>query len=77
MREQNAATDNPLVFPETNEVISGGNFHGQPVALAADKLAAAVTNLASLSERRVENLVNPDLSGLPGFLTPHPGLEPG
>jgi histidine ammonia-lyase len=76
-RELNAGTDNPLVFPDTNEVISGGNFHGQPVALAADTLAAAVTNLASISERRTENLVNPDLSGLPGFLTPHPGLNSG
>jgi histidine ammonia-lyase len=75
--EMNAATDNPLVFADTNEVISGGNFHGQPVSLAADLLAAAVTNLGSISERRVENLVNPDLSGLPGFLTPHPGLNSG
>jgi histidine ammonia-lyase len=75
--EMNAATDNPLVFADTNEVISGGNFHGQPVALAADLLAAAVTDLASIAERRVENLVNPDLSGLPGFLTPHPGLNSG
>jgi len=75
--ELNAATDNPLVFPDTGEVISGGNFHGQPVALAADLLAAAVTDLGSICERRVENLVNPDLSGLPGFLTPHPGLNSG
>jgi histidine ammonia-lyase len=75
--EMNAATDNPLVFAESNEVISGGNFHGQPVALAADMLAAAVTDLSSICERRVENLVNPDLSGLPGFLTPHPGLHSG
>jgi histidine ammonia-lyase len=75
--EMNAATDNPLVFADTNEVISGGNFHGQPIALAADTLAAAVANLSSISERRVENLVNPDLSGLPGFLTPHPGLNSG
>jgi histidine ammonia-lyase len=75
--EMNAATDNPLVFPDTNEVISGGNFHGQPIALAADTLAAAVTTLSSISERRVENLVNPDLSGLPGFLTPQPGLNSG
>ena len=75
--EMNAATDNPLVFAETGEVISGGNFHGQPVALAADHVAAAVTDLASITERRVENLVNPDLSGLPGFLTPHPGLNSG
>jgi histidine ammonia-lyase len=76
-REMNAATDNPLVFADTNEVISGGNFHAQPIALAADLLAAAVTDLSSISERRVENLVNPDLSGLPGFLSPHPGLNTG
>src|SRR5262249_27047570 len=75
--EMNSATDNPLVFEETDEVISGGNFHGQPIALAADHLAAAVTDLSSICERRVENLVNPDLSGLPGFLTPHPGLNSG
>jgi histidine ammonia-lyase len=76
-REMNSATDNPLVFTDTREVISGGNFHGQPLALAADVLAAAAADLASISERRVENLVNPDLSGLPGFLTPHPGLNSG
>jgi len=75
--EMNSATDNPLVFADTNEVISGGNFHAQPVAQAADLLAAAIADLASISERRVENLVNPDLSGLPGFLTPHPGLNSG
>jgi histidine ammonia-lyase len=75
--DMNAATDNPLVFADTSEVISGGNFHGQPLALAADLLAAAVTDLSSISERRVENLVNPDLSGLPGFLTPQPGLNSG
>jgi histidine ammonia-lyase len=75
--EMNSATDNPLVFPDTGEVISGGNFHAQPIALAADYLAAAVADLSSISERRVENLVNPDLSGLPGFLTPHPGLNSG
>jgi histidine ammonia-lyase len=75
--EMNAATDNPLVFSQTGEVISGGNFHGQPIALAADLLAAAITDLGSICERRVENLVNPDLSGLPGFLTPHPGLNSG
>jgi histidine ammonia-lyase len=75
--EMNAATDNPLVFAETGEVISGGNFHGQPIAQAADLLAAAATDLSSISERRIENLVNPDLSGLPGFLTPHAGLNSG
>jgi histidine ammonia-lyase len=76
-REMNAATDNPLVFADTAEVISGGNFHAQPIALASDLLCAAVADLSSISERRVENLVNPDLSGLPGFLTPHPGLNSG
>jgi histidine ammonia-lyase len=76
-REMNAATDNPLVFVDTGEVLSGGNFHAQPIALAADFLAAAVADLSSISERRVENLVNPDLSGLPGFLTPYPGLCSG
>jgi histidine ammonia-lyase len=75
--ELNAATDNPLVFADTEEVVSGGNFHGQPVSLAADLLAAAVANLSSISERRIENLVNPDLSGLPSFLTPLPGLNSG
>jgi histidine ammonia-lyase len=75
--DMNSATDNPLVFADTGEVISGGNFHGQPLSLAADLVAAAVTDLSSISERRVENLVNPDLSGLPGFLTPHPGLNSG
>ncbi|MHB1423345.1 MAG: histidine ammonia-lyase [Gemmataceae bacterium] len=76
-REMNSATDNPLVFAESGEILSGGNFHAQPIALAADVLCAAVTDLGSISERRVENLVNPDLSGLPGFLTPHPGLNSG
>jgi histidine ammonia-lyase len=76
-REMNSATDNPLVFPDTGEVVSGGNFHAQPIALAADLLCAAITDLGSISERRVENLVNPDLSGLPGFLTPQPGLNSG
>jgi histidine ammonia-lyase len=76
-REMNSATDNPLVFSDSSEVISGGNFHAQPVSLAADILSAAAADMASISERRVENLVNPDLSGLPGFLTPHPGLNSG
>jgi histidine ammonia-lyase len=75
--EMNSATDNPLVFPDEGEVLSGGNFHAQPIGLASDLLAAAVTDLASICERRVENLVNPDLSGLVGFLTPHPGLNSG
>jgi histidine ammonia-lyase len=76
-RELNAATDNPLVFPDTGEVLSGGNFHAQPIGQCADLVALALADLASISERRVENLVNPDLSGLPGFLTPHPGLNSG
>jgi histidine ammonia-lyase len=75
--EMNSATDNPLVFADTAEVISGGNFHAQPIALAADLVCAALADLSSICERRVENLVNPDLSGLPGFLTPHPGLNSG
>jgi histidine ammonia-lyase len=76
-RELNAATDNPLVFPDTDEVLSGGNFHAQPIAQVADLLCAGMADLSSITERRVENLVNPDLSGLPGFLTPHPGLCSG
>ncbi len=75
--ELNASTDNPLVFPE-GDVLSGGNFHGQPVAQALDVLAIGLTTLQALAERRVERLVNPDLSqGLPAFLTPNPGLRSG
>ncbi|HVX88922.1 MAG TPA: histidine ammonia-lyase [Gemmatimonadales bacterium] len=75
--ELNASTDNPLVF-ENGEVLSGGNFHGQPVAQALDFLAIALTTLQALAERRVERLVNPDLSqGLPAFLTNDPGLHSG
>jgi histidine ammonia-lyase len=75
--ELNASTDNPLVF-ETGEVLSGGNFHGQPVAQALDFLAIALTTLQAIAERRVERLVNPDLSqGLPAFLTADPGLSSG
>ena len=76
-REMNAATDNPLVFAESEEVISGGNFHAQPIGQVADLLSLSLADLSSISERRVENLVNPDLSGLPGFLTPRPGLCSG
>ena len=75
--EMNAATDNPMVFAETDEIISGGNFHGAPVALAADLLVMAVAQLATISERRSERLVNPTLSGLPAFLTRHGGLQSG
>lgn len=75
--ELNASTDNPLVFPN-GDVLSGGNFHGQPVAQALDVLALTLTTLQALSERRVERLVNPDLSqGLPAFLTADPGLSSG
>lgn len=76
-RECNSVTDNPLLFSESGEVISGGNFHGQPLALAADFLAIAVAELANISERRTERLVNPQLSGLPAFLTPYGGLHSG
>lgn len=75
--ELNSATDNPLVFPETGEVISGGNFHGEPLALALDYAAMAVAELASISERRIERLVNPDLSGLPAFLIRDAGTNSG
>ncbi len=67
-RELNAATDNPLVFPEDGSVVAGGNFHGAPIALAADVLAISLVDVASISERRIERLVNPDLSELPPFL---------
>src|SRR5213594_3304769 len=74
--ELNAATDNPLVFGD--EVLSGGNFHGQPIALALDVIAIALTTLAGLAERRLERVVNPDLSsGLPAFLARDPGVESG
>jgi histidine ammonia-lyase len=76
-REVNSATDNPLLFPDVGEVISGGNFHGQYPALALDVLAMAVAELGSVSERRIEQLVNPTLSGLPPFLAPNPGLDSG
>ncbi|HEY0407568.1 MAG TPA: histidine ammonia-lyase [Pyrinomonadaceae bacterium] len=76
--ETGSATDNPLVFPESEEVLSGGNFHGAPLALAFDYAALALTDLASISERRIERLVNPDMSeGLPAFLTAHPGMSSG
>src|SRR5215470_9039462 len=76
-RELNAATDNPLVF-ESGDVLSGGNFHGQSVAMALDFLAIALTNLATISERRIDRLVNPDLNqGLPPFLTRDAGVNSG
>jgi histidine ammonia-lyase len=76
--ESASATDNPLVFAETKDVLSGGNFHGAPLALALDYAAIAVTDLMSISERRTDRLVNPDSSeGLPPFLTPHAGTHSG
>ena len=77
MREVNSSTDNPLVFPEQGDILSGGNFHGAPIAYAADFLGIVLTDLANISERRIERLVNPDLSGLPAFLSPQEGLQSG
>ena len=79
-RELGAVTDNPLIFPEDGDVLSGGNFHGQPLALALDTMALAVAQLASFSERRIYNLMGPhdwDANGAPLFLTPNPGLNSG
>src|SRR5207248_882730 len=79
-RELDAVTDNPLVFPEDGDVLSGGNFHGQPLALALDMLAIALTQLASFAERRIYLLLGPndwDEGGAPLFLTPNPGLNSG
>jgi histidine ammonia-lyase len=76
--ESGSATDNPLVFAESGDVLSGGNFHGAPLALALDYAAIAITDLMSISERRTDRLVNPDLSeGLPPFLSPHAGTHSG
>jgi histidine ammonia-lyase len=75
--EMNAATDNPMVFAETGEMLSGGNFHGEPVAIASDVMAIAVAELGAISERRIERLVNPALSDLPAFLAREGGVESG
>mgnify|MGYP000865331721 CR=1 FL=1 len=75
--EINSVTDNPIVFPDTREVVSAGQFHGQPLSIPLDYLTIALTTLANVSERRIEQLVNPDLSHLPAFLTPKPGLNSG
>jgi histidine ammonia-lyase len=75
--ESNAATDNPMVFAEQDELVSGGNFHGAPIAMAADLLAIAIAQLATISERRTERLVNPALSDLPAFLTDQGGVQSG
>ena len=76
-REINAVTDNPLIFREDRSGISGGNFHGQPMALSFDFLKIAESELADVSERRIERLVNPAYSGLPAFLTPNGGVNSG
>ena len=75
--EANAATDNPMVFAADAEIVSGGNFHGAPIAIAADLQAIALAQLATISERRSDRLVNPALSELPAFLTPRSGLQSG
>lgn len=75
--EMNSATGNPLIFPDTGEFLLGGNFHGQPLALSLDALTMAMAELANISERRIERLVNPKLSGLPAFLVADGGLNSG
>lgn len=77
MIESNSSTDNPLVFPDTNEILSGGNFHGEPVAMVLDYLAIAIAEIASIAERRIDKLVNPHMSGLPAFLVKDSGLNSG
>ncbi|MEQ8370431.1 MAG: histidine ammonia-lyase [Alphaproteobacteria bacterium] len=76
-REANAVTDNPLVFADTGEILSGGNFHAEPVALAADALAVAVAEIGALAERRIALLIDANFSGLPAFLVASPGLNSG
>lgn len=76
-REIDSVTDNPLVFADDGDVISGGNFHAEPIALVFDYAAIALTEMGNISERRIESLVNPDISGLPAFLAPNPGLNSG
>jgi len=76
--EINSATDNPLVFPEKNEILSGGNFHGEPIALVTDYLKLAMAELGNISERRINRLLHPDLNGvLPPFLVQDAGLNSG
>jgi histidine ammonia-lyase len=76
-REANSVTDNPLLFPDTEDVLSAGNFHGQPVALVLDYAKLAVCELANISERRTAHLMDPGVSGLPAFLAPSGGLHSG
>jgi histidine ammonia-lyase len=75
--EANGVTDNPLIFTDPDEALSGGNFHAEPVGFAADIIALALCEIGSLAERRIAMLVDPALSGLPAFLTPRPGLNSG
>jgi histidine ammonia-lyase len=75
--EANGVSDNPLIFAETNEALSGGNFHAEPVAFAADTIAIALCEIGSIAERRIAMLIDPALSGLPAFLTAKPGLNSG
>jgi histidine ammonia-lyase len=77
LTEANGVSDNPLIFSDSDEALSGGNFHAEPVAFAADMMALALCEVGSLAERRVAMLVDPALSGLPAFLTPRPGLNSG
>ena len=77
LRETNAVTDNPLLCPDTGEVLSGGNFHAEPVAMVADNIALAIAETGSLSERRIAMLIDSSISELPPFLTPKAGLESG
>lgn len=75
--EINSVTDNPIIFPDNGDIFSGGNFHGQPVAIAMDTLGIAMAEYANVSERRIERMVNPALSGLPGFLCVEEGINDG
>ncbi|CAG8998648.1 MAG: Histidine ammonia-lyase [Candidatus Celerinatantimonas neptuna] len=77
LREANAVSDNPLIFKEQGDVLSGGNFHAEPVAIAADNLAIAISEIGALSERRIAQLVDPAMSGLPAFLVKESGLNSG
>ena len=77
LREANAVTDNPLVFADAGVLLSGGNFHAEPVALAADALAVAIAEIGAITERRIAMLVDTVVSRLPPFLTPEPGLNSG
>jgi histidine ammonia-lyase len=75
--EANAVTDNPLVFTDTGDVLSGGNFHAEPVAFAADTLALAIAEIGAIAERRIALLIDSSLSSLPPFLVDNPGLNSG